>query len=55
MRQDAGISLQGDATIGTNERAKKLEKLLENKQGQLINETLNPPSYLRKPDPRAKD
>lgn len=55
MRQDAGISLQGATTIGTNERAQKLEKLLDNKQGQLINETLNPPSYLRKNEKRAKD
>jgi phosphoribosyl-dephospho-CoA transferase len=55
MRQDAAVSLQGVSTIGTNERAQRLERLLNNKQGQLINETLNPPSYLKKNDNRQKE
>ena len=48
VRSDAGVSLQGTGTIGTNERAQRLEILLAHKQGQLINETLQPPTYMRK-------
>lgn len=35
------------ATIGTNENAQTLESLLAGKEGQLVNETLLPPSFQR--------
>lgn len=48
MRHDTAVSITGGGpTIGTNEHAQMLEQLLSQKGGQLINETLQPPTYMR--------
>jgi hypothetical protein len=48
MRQDIGVSVMGTPTIGTNELSQTLLLILKEKGGQLINETLQPPTYMRR-------